>query len=214
MNDEELAIARAAPDGARRLESGAFLHAVRPIAVDLSSMLVFYLILALTGDVRAGTLLGMALGVCQVTALAVRREPIPAMLAASALLLVSLGMLTLWLHDPRFVLIKTSIFSFVIGGAMLKRGWMQRYLPPIVAGRVPARMITAFGFGWAGLILSTGVLNLGLTFTVPARTVAAVITPWSIGSQLALFAIQYALFRRTVRRHIRSMASASPAHMA
>lgn len=210
MTDEELAVARASPGGARRIETGAFLHAVRPIAADLASMLLFYLILLLTGDVRAGTVLGMALGVFQVAVLAARRKPIPAMLAASTLLLVSLGALTLWMHDSRFVLLKTSIFYLVIGGPLLKRGWMQRYLPPIVAGRVPVGLVTGFGFAWAALILGTGVLNAVLTFAVPARTVAAIIAPWAIGSKLALFGVQYALFRRTVRRHIRTSDGPSP----
>ena len=209
MTDEQLIAAGTMVGGARRLERQAFLHAIRPIAADFASMLLFYLVLIATGDVRAGTILGIALGIAQVAVLAMRRKPIPAMLAASALLLVILGALTLWLHDPRFVLIKTTIFYLVIGGAMLKRGWMARYLPSIVAGRVPARMVSGFGLAWAVLILGTGVLNAVLTFTLPARAVAAIVAPWAIGSKLALFAIQYALFRRAVYRHVRASIGSS-----
>lgn len=209
MTDEELVAEAVRPRGRQRLEAEAFLHAFRPIAADLASMLLFYLVLIATGDVRAGTILGMVLGIAQVAVLTGQRKPIPAMLAASALLLVTLGALTLWLRDPRFVLIKTSIFYFVIGGAMLRRGWMGRYLPPIVAGRVPARTVTAFGLAWALLILGTGVLNAVLTFTLPARTVATIVAPWAIGSKLVLFGVQYALFRRTVHRHVRASIGSS-----
>ncbi len=202
MTDEELAATLTAPSGARRIEAGAFLYAVRPIAADMASMLFFYAVLSVTGDVRTATVTGMVLGACQVAVLVARRQAVPPMLTASTLLVVSLGGLTLWLNDPRFVLVQASIVYVVIGGTMLSRGWMARYLPPIVAGRVPASLITAFGFAWAALILGTGVLNAALTFTVPPRTVAAIILPWAVGSKLVLFAIQYALFRRTVRRHI------------
>ncbi len=209
MTDEELVAEIAVAGGRRRLEAGAFLHAIRPIAVDLASMLFFYLVLVVTGDVRVGTVLGIALGVLQIAVRVLRRRAIPPIMVASAVLLIGLGAMTLWLQDARFVLVKASLVYLVIGGAMLKRGWMQSYLPPIVTGRVPATLVTAFGVAWAALMLGTGVLNAVLTFTVPPRTVAVIIAPWAIGSKLALFGVQYALFRRTVHRHVRTSIGSS-----
>ena len=51
---------------------------------------------------------------------------------ASLALVIVLGSATLLTHDPRFVLAKPAIGHFAIGAIMLKRGWMLRYMPPIV----------------------------------------------------------------------------------
>ena len=52
---------------------------------------------------------------------------------ASLALVIVLGSATLLTNDPRFVLAKPAIAHFAIGTIMLKRGWMLRYMPPIVA---------------------------------------------------------------------------------
>jgi len=48
-----------------------------------------------------------------------------------------LGAATLLTDDPRFVLAKPAIGHFAVGAIMLKRGWMLRYLPPIVTETIP-----------------------------------------------------------------------------
>ncbi len=56
---------------------------------------------------------------------------------ASLALVVVLGGATLLTKDPRFVLAKPSIGHFAIGAIMLRKGWMLRYLPPIVSETIP-----------------------------------------------------------------------------
>jgi intracellular septation protein A len=201
---------RASPSARRALEFRAFLFAVRPIATDLAATLVFYATLLATGNVRAATALGIGLGVAQLAFMTWRRMPIAPMQWVSLVLVVTMGGLTLITDDPRFVLVKVSIFYFAIGAAMLQPGWMYRYMPPIAVDRVPRPLVIAFGFVWAGLIIGTGALNLLLTFTVPARTVAGVMAVWAPSSKILLFAGQYLLFRAITRRRIRAALESPP----
>jgi len=44
--------------------------------------------------------------------------------------------------------ISSMIAHFAIGAIMLKRGWMLRYMPPIVAETIP-EYVTFAGYDWA-----------------------------------------------------------------
>ncbi|MFX8453456.1 septation protein IspZ, partial [Acinetobacter baumannii] len=83
---------------------------------------------------------------------------------ASLGLVVVLGGATLLTHDPRFVLAKPAIGHFAIGLIMLKRGWLLRYLPPIVTENIP-EYVTLAGYAWAGLmfVLAAGTVAVAMT---------------------------------------------------
>ena len=170
-------------------------------------MILFYAMLALTGDFRAAALLGMALGVMQVAYMKLRRLPIAPLQWASVGLIVILGTLTILTRDPRFVLMKVTLFYTTFGATMLKAGWMKRYIPPIAHRHLPERLVANFERAWAGLMLSTGALNLVLAFTVDARTAANVMATLAIGSKVSLFAVQYLWFRHIARPRIRAVLS-------
>ena len=181
-----------------------FLYAVRPLATDLAATLVFYGVLAATGDVRAATLVGMGLGVAQVVYMKLRRRPIALLQWTSLALVVVMGGLTLITHDARFVLVKATVVYLGIGATMLQPGWMYRYVPPIATDHLPRKLVVGFGYVWAALILGTGALNLYLTLTLTAtpQVVASVMSIWAPASKVALFAIQYLAFRTIARRSI------------
>lgn len=208
MSDDDLETLRQNPSARRAAELKAFLFAVQPIASDLAATLVFYLVLLVGGRVDVAVGLGIALGLGQLVWALVRRIRVPPMQWVSLGLVAVLGGATLITHDPRFVLIKVSVVYVLIGGAMLQPGWLHRYIPPIAVRHIPERWVVISGYVWAALILGTGVLNLILTLTVEARTVAGVMTVWAIGSKIAVFAGQYALFRSVARRSIRAALSA------
>jgi len=181
-----------------------FLYAARPLLTDLAATLFFYAVLATTGDVRAATLLGMALGVGQVLYMRLRHRPIAAMQWTSLALVVVMGGATLITHDPRFVLVKATVVYAAIGAAMCQPGWMRRYIPPVATDHIPASLVTGFGFVWAALMFGTGALNLYLALTAGPKVVAEVMSLWAPGSKIALFAIQYLSFRAVARRSIRT----------
>ncbi len=182
---------------------------MRPIAVDLTSTLFFYAVLALTGDARIAAVLGMALGGAQLARAWWRREPIPPLQWASVGMVMLFGTLTLLTRDPRFILVKATIFYLAFGGAMLRARWMERYIPPIASGHLPAGLVSGFERGWAVLMLGTGALNLALALTIDAGAAAWIMTLWATGSKIALFGGQYLLFRAVARPRIKAQLDAS-----
>lgn len=184
------------------------LHAARPILIDMAATFLFYGVLVATGNVMLATALGVALGIAQVALLKLRGAPISGMQWASLGLVLVMGGATLLTKDARFILIKPTIIYAVIGAAMLQRGWMNRYMPPISVGRIPASLVIGAGYVWAGLMFGSAALNLVLALTLDAKTVAGVMAAWSPASKIALFAGQYLLFRHIARRHILSGGSA------
>ena len=178
------------------------VYAARPILIDMAATLVFYAFLAATGDVALATGVGMALGVAQVVVMKLRGRKIAAMQWTALALVVIMGGATLITHDARFVLFKASIVYAAIGAAMLERGWMGRYMPPIAQGRIPASYANGAGYVWAGLMFVSGLLNLGLSLLADPKLTASVMTLWAPGSKLALFAAQYLLFRSVARRNL------------
>ena len=109
----------------------------------------------------------------------------------------SSGTATFLTNDPRFVMLKPSVIYCIVGAVMLKRGWMNRYLPPIAAR--PCRTSPSiFGYVWAGLMFGSAALNIVLALTLDAVTWAAAMSIWGIGSKIALFLIQYAVMTQSI----------------
>src|SRR6185295_265144 len=104
--------------------------------------------------------------------------------------------------DPRFVLAKPAIGHFAIGAIMLKRGWMLRYMPPIVSQTIP-EYVTFAGYAWAGLCF---LLAAGMTGDMKLWTFY--VTVVLVGAKIAAFAIQYVAFRVLVGNRIRAAARA------
>lgn len=188
----------------RAAELRAFLFATTPIASDLAATLLFYLLFATTGQVGIAVGLGILLGVTQLGWSLWRRQPVPAMQWVSLGLVMVMGGATLITHDPRFVLVKVSLIYLMIGGAMLRSGWLHRYIPPIATRHIPERLVVIAGQMWAGLILGTGVANLILTLTLDAQTVAVIMGLWAPLSKITLSAGQYVVFRQIARSSIRA----------
>ncbi|WP_312162356.1 septation protein IspZ [Phenylobacterium sp.] len=183
------------------------VYAARPILIDMAATLVFYGVLATTGDVAVATGVGIVLGLAQVAVMKLRRRRIAAMQWTALALVVIMGGATLLTHDARFVLFKATIVYVAIGAAMLERGWMGRYMPPIAQGRIPQGYVIGAGYVWAGLMFASALLNLGLTMTAQAKTTAAVMSIWAPASKAALFAAQYLLFRSVARRSAPTVAA-------
>src|SRR5260370_17727085 len=112
------------------------------LATDFLSTIVFLTLYLTTGNVVLATSVAIAGAVAQVIYSRVKGQPLKFMTYASLALVIVLGSVTLLTNDPRFVLAKPSIAHFAIGAIMLKRGWMLRYVPPIVAETIPQHLTT------------------------------------------------------------------------
>ena len=182
------------------------LSAARLLVLDLASTILFLVIFLLTDKLLVAVGLGITLGVAQIGWQYARRQPVGSLQLLSVALILVSGTATFFTHDPTFVMLKPSAIYCIVGAVMLKRGWMNRYLPERAAP--VADVATTFGYVWAGLMFASAVLNVGLALSLDAKTWAAVMSSWGIFSKLGLFLIQYATMTAIGRR--RATAAATP----
>lgn len=175
----------------------------RALLLDLASTLFFLALFALTGNAALAAVLGVALAVFQIGWRLVRRKTVDALQWVSLLVVAAGGGATLLTHDPRFVMLKPSIVYLLVGWAMLRKGWMLRYMPARAIETVPD-LATGFGYAWAGLMFFSAVLNVVLASTCGILVWGTVMTAWGTGSKLALFFAQYGVMKAVGRRrHVR-----------
>jgi len=186
-----------------------FFQASRVLLLDMASTLLFLAAYVLTGNLFLAVGLGMALGLAQIAWDLAHGRPVEALQWLSLVIILASGSATFFTDDPRFVMLKPTIIYVVVGVVMLRRGWMNRYLPPIARATVPDLGIL-FGYVWAGLMFFSAALNVVLALTLDAATWAAVKSVYAIASKAGLFALQYAIMKTTGIRRARAMMAATP----
>jgi intracellular septation protein A len=173
------------------------------LASDFFSTIVFLAVYLVTGNVALATGIAIAGSVAQVIYAHIKGQPLGFMTYASLALVIVLGSATLLTHDPRFVLAKPAIAHFAIGAIMLKRGWMLRYMPPIVTETIP-EYVTFAGYGWAALMFALGAGTIAIAMTGDIKLWALYVSVVAIGAKIAAFAVQYVAFRILVTNRIRA----------
>lgn len=181
----------------------SLLSAASFLIIDFAATLVFAAFLAITHNVPLAIVLGMVFGVAQIGWYLLRKRPIDTMQWMGLFMVLGFGTISLYTHDARFVMIKPSLIYMIVGVVMLKRGWMNRYLPAIVQER-SGDLITLFGYAWAGLMFVSAVLNVVMAMRLPALEWAAFMSAWALASKLVLFLIQYTVMRVITRRRVRA----------
>ncbi len=179
-------------------------QASRVLLLDMASTLLFLAAYVLTGNLFLAVALGMALGIGQIAWHFAYRQPVEALQWLSLLIILVSGTATFLTEDPLFVMLKPTVIYIIVGVVMLKRGWMNRYLPPIARATVPDLGIT-FGYIWSGMMFFSAALNIVLALSLGVTTWAAVKSVWAIGSKVGLFLIQYAVMKSTGIRRARAM---------
>jgi intracellular septation protein len=173
------------------------------LGTDFLSTIVFLVVYLVTDNVMLATGVAIASSVAQVVYAHVKGEPLGFMTYASLALVIVLGSATLLTHDPRFVLAKPAIAHFAIGAIMLKRGWMLRYMPPIVAETIP-EYVTIAGYAWAVLMFALGAGTIAIAMTGDLKLWALYVSVIAFGAKIAAFAVQYVAFRILVTNRIRA----------
>jgi intracellular septation protein A len=177
-----------------------FLYAVRPLVYDSLGIIVFAVLVMLGVDVLAAAIVGAVIAAAVVLFDLARHHPVPALQWISLVLMLVSAAATYLTNDPRFVMVKPSVVYLLVGGVMLKPGWMNRYVPedslPLVGD-----LMTFFGFIWAGLMFLTALLNLviAVRFTSIWPEFIAV---FPLASKIALFLIHFASVRIIARRRL------------
>jgi intracellular septation protein len=170
------------------------LHAGKLLFLDMAATLLFLVLYLLTNNVALSVVLGMALGVAQIGWQLARRQPIDTMQWMSLFLVLGAGTVTLITHDPRFVMIKPSVIYVIVGVVMLKRGWMNRYLPPVALELIPD-IAVIFGYVWSGLMFFSAALNVIVALNFSVATWSVAMSIYGIVSKTLLFLIGYATMR-------------------
>jgi intracellular septation protein A len=183
------------------------LQAARVLAMDLASTILFLLVYLATDNLFLAVGLGMVLGVAQIGWQYVRRQPIGSLQLLSVVLILASGTATFFTRDPTFVMLKPSAIYCIVGAVMLKRGWMNRYLPERAAP--VADVATAFGYAWAALMFASAALNVALALSLDPKAWAAVMSAWGLFSKIGLFLVQYAWMTAVGRRRAAAAVTAS-----
>jgi intracellular septation protein len=171
------------------------------LAADFFSTIVFLALYFITGNIPLATGVAIAGAIAQVIYARIKGQPLSFMTYASLGLVIVLGGATLLTNDPRFVLAKPAIGHFAVGAIMLKRGWMLRYLPPIVTETIPEYVA---GYAWAGLLFAIGAGVIAVASTGDMKLWAFYVSVVAIGAKVAAFAVQYVAFRILVTSRIRA----------
>jgi intracellular septation protein len=181
-----------------------FFNAFRPLLSDFLSTIAFVIIFSSTQNIVLAVCVGMVIGVGQIAYLRIRARPIDAMQWLSLALVIVLGGATLLTSDPRFVMVKPTIGGMAIATVMLRRGWMARYLPPIVTENVAPSVITGFGYAWSVTIFALAFANLAIALLMTPSFWAWFTAFVPLSVQLGLFGLQYVVIRRLVVRGLRT----------
>jgi intracellular septation protein A len=184
---------------------------LKQLFADFFSTIVFLAVWAATGNIYVATGVAIAGGVGQFALARHQGRALDVMNWASLGLVIVLGGATILTQDPRFVMMKPSIAHFAIAAVMLRRGWMLRYLPPVVKEHVSANAIIAAGYCWAALMIALGLINIAIAATGDMRLWAWFVSVGAVGAKIAAFGVQYLVLRSIIYRKIRAAMRAAQA---
>jgi intracellular septation protein len=180
-----------------------YMHALKWLAADLLSTLFFVGLYTATHNALLATAVGIAVGIAQVGWQLVRRKPVDLMQWMSLVLVVVFGGATLLTHDSRFIMFKPTLIYLAVAAVMLKPGWMNRYLPPIVIEHSPDLGVI-FGYVWAAMMAGTAIANAVIALTCDIKVWAAFVAVFPLASKIVLFVIQAATLRVVTGRRYRA----------
>jgi intracellular septation protein len=174
---------------------------------DFLSAILFLIVYAISGSVRVAAAVAVGVGVAHLAWLKFSARQIEPMQWTSLGLVVVLGGATILTQNPRFVMAKPSVIHFAVAAAMLRRGWMIRYITPTARHNVSEAMMVAAGYAWAALMAALGLTNLIIALFFDLTTWAWFVSVGAVGAKVAGVALQYAVFRTIVRRRLAQSAT-------
>ena len=177
------------------------LRAAKFLVFDLAATLFFFALYSLTHDIMLSVMAGLVLAIGQIGWELARGRSVDALQWVSLVVVAASGAGALHSSNPLYVMLQPTAIYLLTGLAMLKRGWMNRYLPPRALEFVPDLGI-AFGYVWAGLMFVSACVNLGLALNLDTRHWGAAIAVWGIASKAALIVIQVGVMKSTGRRRL------------
>ena len=180
------------------------LYAAKHLVTDFLTAIVFVAVFASTDNLPLAIGATVAVAVAQIGFAVVRKQKLDPMVWLSLFLAIAFGTASLVAKDPRFVMAKPSIIHGAIAFAMLRRGWMLRYVDEGARRHVPDEAIVAAGYGWAAWMATLAVANLVVALTMPFHVWAWFISVGMLVAKVVAFLATYAWFRHTAARRARA----------
>jgi intracellular septation protein len=177
---------------------------------DFLSAFVFLGVYLAVGSLPLAVVAALAVGIGQFALMRWRGRRMETMQWLSLALVVVLGAAALVTNDPRFMMAKPSVIHFAVGAVMLRPGWMERYMPPIVKEHVPESVLVLNGYAWAALMFLLGLTNLYVAAYCSPVTWAWFISVVAVGAKVAVFAVQYGELYILIRRDLSRAPATAP----
>lgn len=171
--------------------SRQLFYALGPMLFDSLGIIVFAVLLGLGAGIVPATVAGTIVALAVVGYELARGHKVAALQWISLASVLFTAAATLLTGDPRFVMAKPTIVYLIVGTVMLRKGWLNRYIPPEQLALV-GDVMDRFGMIWAALMFLSAGLNL---------IVAIFFTTWwplfigifPLASKFGLFAIHVAV---------------------
>ena len=180
------------------------LYAIGPMLFDSLGILVFAVLLVAGAGIVPATIAGTVVALGVVGYELARGKKVAALQWISLASVLLTAAATLFTGDPRFVMAKPTIVYLIVGTVMLRKGWLNRYIPPEQLAMV-GDVMDRFGMIWAALMFTSAGLNL---------VIALFFTQWwplfigifPLASKFGLFAIHIAVVHVITQARLRRRA--------
>jgi intracellular septation protein A len=182
-------------------------HALFSLFEDMFSTLVFLAVFALTGSALETTAIAIGVGIVQIGWEKWRKRPIAIMQWLSLSLVTIFGAASLLTHDNRFIMAKPTLIYFAVGTAMLKAGWMDRYLPEMVHANLSSGIIVGAGYAWSAMMFALGIGNILVLREYGRDNWILYNSVVPLASKFVAIGLQYLIFRTLVIRNLRRRAT-------
>lgn len=174
--------------------------ALQELLGDFLSTIVFIAVFTTSGDALLATGVAVAVAIGQFIWFRATGRSLDMMHWLSLSLAVLLGTLTFLSHDNRFIMLKPSIGHGAVALAMLRPGWMARYLPDQARDHLNPRLVRLSGYAWALLLLALAAANALIASTGDMALWTLYVTVIMIAVKLIAGIVQYAVFRYALDR--------------
>jgi len=179
-------------------------YAIGPMLFDSLGIIVFAILLASGAGIVPATVAGTVVAVTVVGYELTRGRAVAALQWISLASVLFTAAATLLTGDPRFVMAKPTIVYLIVGTVMLRKGWLNRYIPPAQLAIV-GDVMDRFGMIWSAMMFASAALNL---------IVALFFTAWwplfigvfPLASKFGLFAVHIAVVHYVTQARLRRRA--------
>lgn len=169
---------------------------------DLFPVILFFAVYSYSKDIYLATMVIIPATIAQVVYARLKFGKVDNMLWASLALILVMGGLTIWLHDPRFIKLKPTLLYwlfalvFLLAPLLAKRNLIQTMLSKEV--KLPDVIWTRLNLAWVGFFGLMGALNLYVSQNYSENTWVN-FKLWGMTGCMLVFVLLQGLF---IARHL------------